>query len=381
MKQNKKIFLFFLILTIFSTTIYFYELHAQIFWKKKGEAIFDKSGLKKEFLSQEKNNTILSNNISVDPYDTYYQYIQFEVIPWNNHSSAISLTFDDALPCHRTNTIPALEARGIYGTFFLPNFNQYFYWNYKIQWKNLAHTTKQEMGNHSDKHYHPCDLTSSQFTNEILDWKQQLETDLATNIYTYAYPFCDTGCGVKYTVSVGHFLARGCGGSNPYIQFNDEPDWYDIPTKNAAEGMTFTNDFKNWVDTALSQKAWLVILFHGIGQEGTYANIPMNEFIPLLDYITNQNIWADTFANVGGYLMAHCILKNKKVQKINNEHKLVWNVPKNFPLIKLKMKIIKPVNCPASQMVIMQNSNEIHPDTNGYYTINFNVGEIKFKFK
>ncbi len=65
--------------------------------------------------------------------------------------AAVSLTYDDALPVHHESVAPALEARGLRGTFYTPINSDLI--DDPDAWQRLA-AEGHELGNHTI--FHPC---------------------------------------------------------------------------------------------------------------------------------------------------------------------------------------------------------------------------------
>jgi peptidoglycan/xylan/chitin deacetylase (PgdA/CDA1 family) len=66
--------------------------------------------------------------------------------------AAVSLTYDDCLPCHRLAVAPALSARDMAGTFYCPAASGDLHANVEA-WRAVA-TSGHELGNHTC--FHPC---------------------------------------------------------------------------------------------------------------------------------------------------------------------------------------------------------------------------------
>jgi len=162
-----------------------------------------------------------------------YNNIIFNVVPWSNHQAAMSLTFDDGWLSQRSNAIPEMNKKGIRGTFYLSGKqgNPSFLWNYtnfKTEWSNATHIYGHEIGNHSLNHPDLTTLSGSSLTNEILDWKTQLETDLNILVTSFGWPYCKSDAESISVVAAGHFIGRSCG-SGFKVSFNSEPtNWHII---------------------------------------------------------------------------------------------------------------------------------------------------------
>ena len=68
----------------------------------------------------------------------------------DNRQGAVSITYDDALPCHFEQVGPAWEAYGLRATFYT---NILFLMRHPQAWRAMA-ARGHELGNHSI--FHPC---------------------------------------------------------------------------------------------------------------------------------------------------------------------------------------------------------------------------------
>ncbi|MGI4732288.1 MAG: polysaccharide deacetylase family protein [Janthinobacterium lividum] len=107
----------------------------------------------------------------------------------NGRGGAVSLSYDDGLDCHLDLAMPALEQRGLKGTFY-------------VTMRNIAHrladwervsSRGHELGDHTMSH--PCDLrrfTPEQFARrEIVPMESWLNVHAGRDrVPTFAYP-CD----------------------------------------------------------------------------------------------------------------------------------------------------------------------------------------------
>ena len=101
-----------------------------------------------------------------------------EVIPWNNHEAALSLTFDDSRPVHLDVVIPEVNKR-LHATFFLI----------------VSKTTRlaagqlpgQGIGNHSVCHEHAA-LEHESEELQVEDVKRFLDSNFKSDIVTFACP-------------------------------------------------------------------------------------------------------------------------------------------------------------------------------------------------
>jgi peptidoglycan/xylan/chitin deacetylase (PgdA/CDA1 family) len=71
----------------------------------------------------------------------------------NNHKAAVVLTYDDAINVHLDKVVPALDAAGMKGTFYVPG-NAPALSERLEEWRQIP-ANGHELGNHTL--YHPCD--------------------------------------------------------------------------------------------------------------------------------------------------------------------------------------------------------------------------------
>ncbi|HMB01285.1 MAG TPA: polysaccharide deacetylase family protein, partial [Spirochaetota bacterium] len=213
-----------------------------------------------------------------------YTDITVVAVPWNNHNSAVSITFDDAMVSQRTNIIPYLYSEGIRATFFIMSNSGSIWENYNSyipQWSNVASVYNMELGNHSKSHPDLSSMSGSELTNEILNWKQKLENDCDITVTSFAHPFCNHDSESRSVVAEGHFIARACGGDFT-ITFDTEPtNWMAIGSRSST-GTGFsvdpvtivtngTNTFYNLrqdLANNAAQGEWLPFYFHSVAPWG-----------------------------------------------------------------------------------------------------------------
>src|SRR5207249_12279244 len=100
-----------------------------------------------------------------------------QVLPWNGHSAAVSLTFDDARPIHLDVAVPELNKRHLRGTFFVPVSKL----TRLDDWRKVL-LQGQEIGNHSLSHEHASALTVEGEETQVEDAKAFLDSNFNTNI-------------------------------------------------------------------------------------------------------------------------------------------------------------------------------------------------------
>ncbi|MCB0847158.1 MAG: polysaccharide deacetylase family protein, partial [Bacteroidetes bacterium] len=218
-----------------------------------------------------------------------------ENLLWHGKKAAVVLTYDDALDVHLDNAVPALDARGFTGTFYLTAAVSGSRDRIK-DWQRAARNG-HELGNHTL--YHPCDASKpgrSWVTpeNDLSQYNTaQIVREIEmTNVFlkaldgkeerTFAYTCGDTDTGEGSFIDAinDQFVAmRGVNGQLNTIDNLNLKNVYCYPVDN-----TNADQMQTWAEKAKEENALLVILFHGVGG-GHNLNVDLeahNQFIQYL---------------------------------------------------------------------------------------------------
>lgn len=240
---------------------------------------------------------------------------QTKVSAWpDGKKAALVLTYDDALETHLNHVLPALDAAGLRGTFYL-TIESPFFLQHIPRWQAAA-KAGHELGNHSL--IHPCrgpsvfperdwvskssDLT--QYSIERVIRELRLSNEILRSVdgiqqRTFAFPCGDTEAkdGDFADAIQPLFIAARFGGAG----FGDlEARRYRLPSL-AAETLT-GEQLIAYVKHVIDAEGFGSITFHGVG--GDYLSVSNDAHQQLLDYLkTNEaNIWVDTLRNIAHHL-------------------------------------------------------------------------------
>lgn len=233
---------------------------------------------------------------------------------WNKKQCAVVLTYDDALNVHLDKAIPALDALGLKGTFYLTASSGAFTKRLN-EWKKVA-ANKHELANHTL--FHPCDgnLPARSFvtpdynlatysvrrlTDEIRMTNAVLQAIDGKQERTFAYPCGDTQInGVSFIDAIkGDFTAaRGVQG---VMVKQNNVDPYNVGSFmiNGQSG----NELIEMVKKAMQTNSMIVFLFHGVGGEHS-LNVSLEAHNQLLRFLKDneKKIWVPTFAEAAKHL-------------------------------------------------------------------------------
>jgi len=233
---------------------------------------------------------------------------------WNNHTCAVSLTYDDGLNVHLDIVAKALDSAGFKGTFYIPVVSKPLF-KRMDEWAGIAENG-HELGNHTL--FHPCSGKSkgrdwvseendldgysvSQIINEISMANVVLKAIDGKEKRSFAYTCGDMAAGD--TVFVGlikddFIAARGVSSRmNPFCG----TDLFDV---GAYMVMNQTGDeLISLVKQAQKEHAYLVFLFHGVGGEHS-INVSAEAHSQLVHYLkaNEKDIWVASFSEVTEYL-------------------------------------------------------------------------------
>lgn len=189
------------------------------------------------------------------------------------------LTFDDGLPCHFKTVIPELNARGMKGTFFVPiipidgSTGAIFDVKFREEvWKS-ALADGHEIGGHSVYHRKLRDTP----TGEIAESQSVLRETLGVEPRSYAWPFCETI--TFHEQASGRYYDQARGGPEGRGQWNYPSivigDWNVAPAIASPQKRVYT--------------------FHGVGQDGAWGNITLDQFRRFLDAVGTSVTFAQYF--------------------------------------------------------------------------------------
>jgi peptidoglycan/xylan/chitin deacetylase (PgdA/CDA1 family) len=228
------------------------------------------------------------------------------------HHAAIVLTYDDALRSQLDNAVPALDAAGLKGTFFLTGtFNQ----EDVDRWRAVAREG-HELGNHSV--FHPCargsfDMPEQQTTErysvpwmlkEIGAMNTMLSAIDGRKDHTYATP-----CGQHMVGGEDYLPALRTSGLTRYVRAASDSgaaqiDPFDVPSTFFPEGVTGAQLIE-YVDKVRAKGGLGVMGFHGVG--GDYLTVSAEAHKTLVQYLHDHKdeIWVAPFNEVMDHVTAH----------------------------------------------------------------------------
>jgi sialate O-acetylesterase len=242
--------------------------------------------------------------------------------PWPaGQRAAVSLTYDDALPCHHEFVAPALEERGLRATFYVTLAPLLQDRGPLEPWKRIARQG-HELGNHSI--WHPCrrapDDKPSWIPDEYNLWTYTLrrlrdELALANDVLGLidgqAHRTYGNTC---HQIHVGPDAQRvdiapvieelflGARGQADRLVDPAAPEFANLGCMNGDR--KDLHQLRAMVDQALQQGAWLIFCFHGVGENthSRYAGKDMHAGLFRWLAERKSDIWTAPVVDVARYL-------------------------------------------------------------------------------
>jgi peptidoglycan-N-acetylglucosamine deacetylase len=295
---------------------------------------------------------------------------RIQVLPWNGHAAALSLTFDDGHPTQLDVAVPALLDHNLQGTFYLIA----GHWTRIGNWKAAA-AAGQEIGNHSMDHRHASDLGPFEAVRQVAEAKRTLEDVLGFLVWTFAYPYTEITPDLRRAASDCHLLCRG--GSGPgYLSPASEPDWADLPSQVALSELE-PGTYRGWIDTAVARRSWTIVQFHAFdGSASGWQPVTRRTFVDVLDYATanRSHLWIAPLGTVGTYWLAQKTVERATVRQEGKALVWKWSPPERFPRgVSIK------VRAECADAVLSQGGAVLRPIAAAIYAVALDAGELRLE--
>lgn len=195
----------------------------------------------------------------------------------------ISLTFDDGWEENYNTALPVLSEYGFkttqyYATTFIENSTE----TYKIDaFVQAGH----EIGSHSVNHPYLTNLSPEQLELELGNSKALLETFAGVgNVANFATPY-----GEYNDTVLGSIMGNYDSTRNTDVGFN-YPENFQIRNIRVQNLMNTTSieEYQSWVDQAVLEKSWLVLVYHRIASDPGQFDTPVADFIPQMEIVKNS---------------------------------------------------------------------------------------------
>lgn len=231
----------------------------------------------------------------------------------NNKSGVYTFTTDDGYvpSCQSYNA--DFERLNLCGTvLMIPNWVADTGSSTWTIWNNILADGHFDVSNHTMHHLKLTALNTNasgidSLNNEINGAQTLMKSKLiGQELITFGSPYLLTNPAVETVIRQNHFAARN--GNFGYNSLNpSESEWFYLNFQSTYDGMlakgTSLAAMNSYVNNAIRNKSWVIILAHGIGDTGA-NNIPQSTITPHFEYLASKldSIWCGTFTDVTKYL-------------------------------------------------------------------------------
>jgi len=299
-----------------------------------------------------------------------------QIAKWKDDKiAAFSLNFDDSMPSHVENAVPALKARGLTGTFYV-NPGKSRHRNNEQLWQNLLNEG-QEMAPHTMNHKGATSYDEAVY--EIGESAKYVWDLYGVPHYSELNGYASGG-GVTWT---GLTREQRLEIDNNFLMINryhhdtSTPHWHSDRLPRSKGGDTSASSLISFFNSAVSQGKWEAVLFHGVG--GGWISIDLSQFITFVDYLETKKdtVWIGPFIDVYKYDMERFSAQVQVLQSTNTIIRLRLNsdisasgfITHDVNLYNEPLTLITQV--PWSSVIVTQGSS-----SKTYMT---NNGEVMFE--
>lgn len=211
----------------------------------------------------------------------------------------VSLTFDDGYSSAYNNGVPILDAAGLKCTFYVV---AHFVGNtddgyVTVEQLQTMAKNGHEIGNHTQTHPYLSTVSPEQLVAETSGAEQDLK-NWGFDAATFSYPYDDFGTGEGGAV-VNAVIAAGVRGArdSDYAGYNNAtsyPFLLDAMPSESDLGTDNVDTVTGWIQTAVTNKMWVIILWHHVDEAGNPYNVPSPVIQDVVDYIKANGVHVAT---------------------------------------------------------------------------------------
>ncbi len=226
--------------------------------------------------------------VSATVYQSLYQvgwvqsddYKLVQYTPQGFNRGMVSITFDDGIESTYTNGYSLMEKYGLDGTFYIISSvigNDPYYMTLD-QLKALK-ASGHEIGSHSVTHPELINLTNTQINTELQKSRNNLQNWLSLNVTDFATPHGEYNSNVLTYAKKYYTSHRSVD-----VGFNSREnfDIYNIKVQNVVASTT-TAQIMDWVNQAVAQHTWLVLVYHAVDSNTSIPDANWNTLPTDLD--------------------------------------------------------------------------------------------------
>lgn len=205
----------------------------------------------------------------------------------------VSVTFDDGWTSQYNNAFPLLQKYNIPATFYIISGELTDQPDYMTaaQVKSL-YAAGNEIGSHTVTHSDLTTVSQAQLTTEMQQSQATLQNVIGVPVTDFAYPY---GAYNANTIAVGKQYYQSQRTVNQGLNTKDNFDLTQLKIYEVDSNISQAQ-VQGWINAAITQKAWLILLYHEVGQSigGDIYHANTADVDAELSYIKSTGITAVT---------------------------------------------------------------------------------------
>lgn len=197
----------------------------------------------------------------------------------------VSLTFDDSYESAYKHAPDILQSYNFKATYYI--ITNYLGRGGYMNAEQVLNLFKSgdEIGAHTRNHPNLTTLSERSVLDEISGSKKDLEM-LGISVTTFAYPYGGYNKNIEEMTKMAGFTnARSI---NTWYN-DDKTDRFALGGFSVNAGTPLVEVYK-YLDEAVNQKKWAILVFHRINEDGNPISITDDKFRKILDYINKSQV-------------------------------------------------------------------------------------------
>jgi peptidoglycan/xylan/chitin deacetylase (PgdA/CDA1 family) len=196
----------------------------------------------------------------------------------------VSITFDDGFASQYSGAFPLLSKYNIPATFYLTSgfLNTDFYMTASqgAQLKQAGH----ELASHTVNHPHLTQITDTELQYQLQQSQIDLKNLFGGEFLDFAAPFGEYN---DHVISFVRQYYRSQRSVEPGFNYKNTFNIYGIKVQNVLTSTT-PQDVNTWINQALTDKTWLVLLYHQVDNPSDGYSVSSFDFDSHLQMIKNS---------------------------------------------------------------------------------------------
>jgi peptidoglycan/xylan/chitin deacetylase (PgdA/CDA1 family) len=231
-------------------------------------------------------------SLTVDAYSLQDAGSSIPPAPGGFSQGFVSLNFDDGHISTYQNALPKLNAAGFKSTQYIVSGRLSGYSGYVSRDQVLAMQSQgHEIGAHTRTHSDLTAMSESQMRSEILGSKADLLNAGVNSVTTFSYPFGAYNSMAVNIAREGFASARTSNGG--FVMKGEDPHTLE---REGVKINTTMDQIKGWIDKAVQDKYWLVLVFHDVNNSGGEYSATPETLQQTIDYLKSKGVSVKTMA-------------------------------------------------------------------------------------